>query len=199
MSSEEFHNSEPIRRKEPRRTDRRVYLSFGDAPRLVSLSYISDQLEPLGLTPHSTELLLHRLRVPIIHFGTTKLVDLTSFQLALCAISRIGEPDFSTPETPSMGRCKVPKSRLRTELDLDEFKEDWTQIFQHFICGKTALGAYKPKALQEAALAAAERLLSLGFHNRLAEQTVALTQESFKEASKTFPTINAPTNPQSLP
>lgn len=176
---------------------RRVYVSFGDAPKLVSDEYILEQLAPLGLTAVGLRKLFRRIGVPVIYMGKHRLVDINAFQIALCAISRLGQPDFWMPGAEA--RNEKGRPPCCTELDPAKFRAEWKEIYAHFIASKVGSGVYKPAELGVLAHKAAQRLMDLGFPDQLRLASEQLQKEALSQAVREHPNLHAPPNAQPLP
>lgn len=177
-------------------------MSFGDAPRLVSIDHILEPLLPFGFNERTLQLMLRRLHVPIVWLGDTQLVDLTVFQMAMCAVSMIGRPDFKSPVTNDrVTNTGGGFTNVGNGLDVQDFYRDWTQIYRSFIASKCAVGAGRNLDLDKIAQDAATRLMELGFDNQLRQKTAELLAEGAKELATARPELpqDAPGNPKPLP
>jgi len=87
-------------------------IRFGSWLRLYSLQTIMSQLKQFGLTERSLTILLHNLRVPIIHIGRHKLVDSFTFFLAMRAVLSLGCDDFYVPGSKPCLDSRAHASKL---------------------------------------------------------------------------------------
>lgn len=177
---------------------RKIYVSFGDAPRLVSEPYVLEQLAPLGMSKQGVRRLLRALKVPVIYMGPHRLLDLNTLQLALSAVTRLGQMNFwACGADERAGNGGRPVSI--TELDIEKFRREWKDVYRHFIVSKLCSGPYRPADLAQLATGAANRLIELGFPQTLRLKTEELQNEAFNAALKEHPELHAPPPPQPLP
>ena len=96
-----------------------------------------------------------RLKVPGVIFGrSTVYVDKHTFDLALKAITRIGEPDFLTPANTEAN--KVPRG-YSVYLDLERVKESKEELVDHMYWALHADQHGKTKKEETAIESAAKR------------------------------------------
>jgi hypothetical protein len=116
---------------------------------------------PFGMTRRGFRALLKALRVPSLEVGSTRFVDVFSFNLAIRSIMRIGQPTFLTPGCDSLRKAKRTLSDT-TELDLDAFRKNLPHtIAELLVASRIPHGRLaSKKTLNTAASAAVERMLS---------------------------------------
>jgi hypothetical protein len=141
--------------------DTQVYLSFGGGLRLFSEDYFIKELEPLGMTRRGFRSLCRSLKVPLVHIGTTAMVDITSFQLAMKAVCRVGQEDFYVPGCEPL-RKNV--KRGAKELDMEYFDRQWETVLADLIAARKMHGLTTPQDTVDQAKKAAKRLTDMALH-----------------------------------
>ena len=82
-----------------------------------------------GMSFQGFRKMLRCLRVPTLHMGKVRLVRVQSFQLALVAVSRVGQLDFLSPGCDTLNRWREEeRDRGTKELDIGRFKKEWKEV-----------------------------------------------------------------------
>lgn len=132
-----------------------AYLDFGGGIRWVSDDFFLRGLTPLGLSRDNFRRWMAALCVPAICTGDSVLYDLHSVQLALRAISRVGEPDFTVPGT-------IPHQTSRQGLTREWWTSHMKTIVTDLLWGRVSNLKYTPREVADAAAAAVKRLAASG-------------------------------------
>lgn len=157
-------------------SDEQVYLSFGGGLRLLSEEYFLKELAPLGVTSKGFRALCRSLKVPLIYLGTKVFVDLSSFQLAMKAISRVGQPDFFAPGSRPLKRNKWKGVK---ELDREYFEENWEDVLSELIAGRKNHGLKSPQEVTDLARQAARRITDMALQIKASKN-----QEEYDKKSR---------------
>ena len=106
--------------------------------------------------------------LPMIEIGDVRYVDIVRFQLAMTAITRIGQEDFFVPGCISL---KKNIAQGRRELDPSEVLENYEDLCMELLAAKTVNGVEMTRDVKESAKKAAERM------RESALQTAALREQ----------------------
>lgn len=127
-------------------------------------------IEAMGpsITRKGFRALCRNLMLPMIEIGDVRYVDIVRFQLAMTAITRIGQEDFFVP-----GAISVKKNiaQGRRELDPAEVLENYEDLCMELLAAKTINGVEMTRNVKESAKKAAERM------RESALQTAALREQ----------------------
>ena len=130
-------------------TDNQSYIGIGSGIRLFEESWYAKEM---SCTIKGFRALCKGLKVPRLKIGKTWYVELTSFQLAIRYISRLGQDDYIFPSRGSKG----------TEIDILDFQKNIkTLVFELLATQKLQSGKLL-ETTKEAAKMAAKRLTALG-------------------------------------
>ena len=164
-----------------------VHVRIESGLRLVSLDVLLAQIAPMGLTMTGLRMLLDNLQVPTIEIGRTRLVDLFSFQLALRAVLRVGEPDFLTPGCHTIKRRNTkqrpPLRPDTTLLDPVRFHANWKRIVSELIAARRSAGRLRVHRTTTLIEQAADRLLAASVHLRPLEAQVLSDRAALQSAN----------------
>ena len=138
-----------------------VYLSFGGGLKLFSEDYFIKELLPMGMTRRGFRALCRALKVPLVHIGTTAMVDITSFQLAMKAVCRVGQEDFYVPGCDPL---KKNLKRGNKELDTAYFNREWKNVLAELLAARRMHGLATPQEVSSLARKAAKRLTEMALH-----------------------------------
>tara|TARA_R110002051_G_scaffold325009_1_gene425220 strand:+ start:338 stop:928 length:591 start_codon:yes stop_codon:yes gene_type:complete len=171
--------------------DSQVYLSFGGGLRLFSEDYFIEELSSLGVTRKGFRSLCRALQVPLIYVGTSALVDLVSFQLAMKAISRVGQKDFYVPG------CRPLKNNHKRgvrELNQAYYTREWKNILAELLASRQVHGLATSKEISALTKNAAKRLTEMAIHLQVSSLQAAHERQSLKvlEQSLDSPKETAP-------
>ncbi len=146
-------------KRSPRRS---AIISVGGGLRLVSEDHLLEQFAPLGLSLLGFRRLLQALSVPFFEVGNTRLIELTAFQMAIRAITRVGEKDFLGPNSDTRERHGT--AGFATSLDVDQFAANWKYILMEVLQSRKYRQSYK-QASREAS-EAVQRIIAASVHLR---------------------------------
>ena len=146
-------------------SEEQVYLSFGGGLRLFSEEYFTKELMPVGLTRKGFRAFCRCLSVPLIHIGNKVFIDISSFQLALKAITRVGQPDFYAPGCRALKRNKWKGVK---ELDKEYFEKNWESVLAELLVGRMNNGMKSPQEVTDLARKAAGRITDMALHIKAA-------------------------------
>lgn len=156
-------------------SDAQVYLSFGGGLKLFSEDYFIKELAPMGMTRRGFRSLCRALKVPLVHIGTTAMVDLTSFQLAMKAVCRVGQNDFYVPG------CEPLKKNIKRgnkELDSSYFNREWKNVLAELLASRKMNSLTTPNEVSDLAKRAAKRLTEMALHTKVSD-----LQEEYEKKS----------------
>tara|TARA_R100000458_G_C8270341_1_gene245078 strand:+ start:1871 stop:2389 length:519 start_codon:yes stop_codon:yes gene_type:complete len=134
--------------------DKQLYISFGSGVRLMAEDVYLNELK--ALTKRGFRALCKALSVPMVEIGSTRYVEMTTFLLAMRAVTRIGEPTFLAPGCDSIKKNKT-KGKA-TSLDTEKFKENLETVLAELMAAKVITDGTITKEVRTAARVAAERL-----------------------------------------
>lgn len=90
------------------------YIGIGSGIKLLSEDWYIKEFGA-NITKKAFRAFCRALKVPLIEIGKTTFVEMNSFQLALKAITRVGEPDFFVSGCQSIASGKKKPSKLDSE------------------------------------------------------------------------------------
>ena len=90
------------------------YISFGSGIKLLSEDWYIKEFGA-NISKKAFRSFCRALKVPLIEIGKATFVEMNSFQLALKAITRVGEPDFYVSGCSSISSGKKKASKLDPE------------------------------------------------------------------------------------
>lgn len=114
-------------------------LSLGS--RYYSEDYFIDALRHIGLTRRGFRAWCRALGVPIIFIGRGAYINARKFEIALEAVSHIGQPDFAAP-----GARKPPR-RAVTRLDPEFVRRNYDTFVGELLIGYIKPNGRKPQAI----------------------------------------------------
>lgn len=136
--------------------------SLPDGLTLYSEDYYLDALRPLGMTRRGFRSWLRALSVPTIEISNTRYLDPWSFNLALKAVLRIGEPDFYAPG--SMGLRRGAPAGV-SALNPKTFERNLRYTIAELVASKTRPNQPPAPKIRAAARAAARRMADMGLQS----------------------------------
>lgn len=163
-------------------------LSFGSHARLYSEDHFLRVLSPLGLTRRGLRAFLRSLSVPTLEIGPTRYIDHLSLSIALRAITRIGQPDFIAPSSPSRAKGDPLRAHATHSLDTAYLEKNLQFIIAELLYARRIANEPWSRDLETAAKDAASRLLLAGFSSLPPESQAAYTQAALSS-------LHDPTNP----
>lgn len=136
-----------------------TYISLGSGVKLLHEDYY---LKAMGgqMVKSSFRKLLRLIRVPMIEIGQSRYVDVNTFELAMCALLRIGEPDVFTPGCQSSLNGKASPLGMTPERT----EEHWRVVLRDLVLRKKLNAADVTHRSREALRLAARRLTTHGAH-----------------------------------
>jgi hypothetical protein len=143
------------------------YISFGSGVKLMAEDVYIEAMGP-NVTRKGFRALCRNLMLPMIEIGDVRYVDIVRFQLAMTAITRIGQEDFFVPGCVSL---KKNIAQGRRELDPSEVLENYEDLCMELLAAKTVNGVEMTRDVKESAKKAAERM------RESALQTAALREQ----------------------
>jgi hypothetical protein len=133
------------------------YIGFGSGIKLLSEDWYIREFGP-EITKKSFRSFCRALGVPLIEIGSTTFVEMHSFQLALKAITRIGEPDFYVSGCKSIATGKKRPSKL----DPEYVAKNLEPLLCELMACKAMGGLNMTTETKTAARLAAERMARAG-------------------------------------
>lgn len=152
-----------------------VYLSFGGGLRLFSEEYFIKELAPVGMSTKGFRSFCRSLKVPLIFIGDNVFVDLSSFQLAIKAITRVGQPDFFVPGCKPLRRNKWKGAK---ELDREYFEKEWENVLAELIAGRKNSGMKTPTEVTDLARRAAKRITDMALQMQASKNQEEYTKKA---------------------
>jgi hypothetical protein len=160
-------------------------ISLGDGLTFVNAETLWKPFYEMGMSYAAFIRFLQALRVPLIFVGETRLVRLQSFQLAMVAIGRVGEPDFIAPGVDQKEMWRNKKNGI-TEIDLKKLNGNLKYVvtdllYSRFLTGrvvnrhvegmaKKVVAAFVERGLAQAPVALQKQVDEL--HERWINRTV---------------------------
>tara|TARA_R100000406_G_scaffold7716_1_gene5121 strand:- start:235 stop:738 length:504 start_codon:yes stop_codon:yes gene_type:complete len=145
----------------PGKNNPQTYISFGSGVRLMEES---EYIEAMGggITTKGFRALCSNLRVPIVFIGDGAYVDMHRFEMAMSAVTRIGNENFLFPGSAPMSYRKDTTARVN--LEPDEILQNYETLATELIAAKKVNGVELTRQVRESARKAAERMRDAGFH-----------------------------------
>lgn len=136
-----------------------TYISLGGGVKLLCEDFY---IEASGFqwSRRGFRALCRNLSVPLIEIGTKRYVDVNVFETAMCAVTRIGEPDFFTPGCTAIRKNQQGETRLNP----DKLKQSWRIVLRDMIQRRRMNGAEVGARMRRAAREGADRLYRMGVH-----------------------------------
>lgn len=122
----------------------------------VTLDHLVSQLQGSGITARGVRSLLASVGVPTVTFGNTTMVNVSMLQVALQAISRIGQPDFYGPA------CAKPSTPHATQLDPTYVKDNLKVILSEIVYARKLRGLETKADTAMLIAKAADNLVDIG-------------------------------------
>jgi|TARA_Y100000114_G_scaffold84092_1_gene77628 hypothetical protein len=145
----------------PGKSNPQTFISFGSGVRLMEESeYI--QAMGCGITTKGFRALCANLRVPVIFIGEGVYVDMHRFEMAMAAVTRIGNENFLFPGSAPMSYRKDLKARVN--LEPDEILQNYETLATELIAAKKVNGVEMTRQVRESARKAAERMRDAAIH-----------------------------------
>lgn len=133
------------------------YIGFGSGIKLLSEDWYIKEFGS-NITKRAFRSFCRALGVPLVEIGKTTYVEMSSFQLALKAITRVGEPDFYVSGCQSIASGKKRASKL----DPDYVAKNLEPLLCELLACKAMGGLNLTNEVKKAARMAAERMVRAG-------------------------------------
>lgn len=115
-----------------------------------------------GVSRKGFRALCKNLMVPLIEIGSGKYVDMVRFELAMTAITRIGQDNFFVPGCESI---RNNSAKGRTTLDPAEVLDNYQVLVEELLAAKRVNGVEITRNVKETARKAAERMRDAALQN----------------------------------
>jgi|TARA_R100001510_G_scaffold53206_1_gene54608 hypothetical protein len=115
-----------------------------------------------GITTKGFRALCANLRVPVIFIGDGAYVDMHRFEMAMAAVTRIGNENFLFPGSAPMSYRKDLKARVN--LEPEEILQNYETLASELIAAKKVNGVEMTRQVRDSARSAAERLRESALH-----------------------------------
>jgi len=133
------------------------YIGFGSGIKLLSEDWYIKEFGA-NITKKAFRAFCRALKVPLIEISKTTYVEMNSFQLALKAITRVGEPDFFVSGCQSIATGKQKPSKL----DSDYVAKNLEPLLCELLACKAMGGLNMTTEVKKAAKIAADRMARAG-------------------------------------
>ena len=153
------------------------YIGFGSGIKLLSEEWYIKEMGP-EITKKAFRSFCRALQVPLIEIGKSTFVEMNSFQLALKAITRVGEPDFFVSGCLSIANGKQRPSKL----DPDYVAKNLEPLLCELLACKAIGGLNMTGETKSAARIAAERMARAG----IGEMPLEFQNEYTKKSIRVF-------------
>jgi hypothetical protein len=156
----------------------RTGISFGG-----SLKWLAEDrfAAEMSLSKRNFRKLCRNLGVPMLEVQGTRLVCLPMFEIAMYAISRIGQPDFLTPGCETLSKNRASQYST-TVLDPHYLASEWEQIVAEMVKAKSLKSGRMEKSAVENAREAGRRLAAANVHLPVSRAMLKFSREAMKEA-----------------
>jgi len=153
------------------------YIGFGSGIKLLSEEW---NIKEFGtnITKKAFRSFCRALGVPLIEISKTTYVEMNSFQLALKAITRVGEPDFFVSGCQSIASGKKKPSKLNPQY----VAKNLEPLLCELLACKAIGGLVMTSETKTAARIAAERMARAG----IAELTEEFQEKHTKKSIRVF-------------
>ena len=136
------------------------YISFGSGLRLMSEDFY---IKAMGgnMSRKGCRALCRKLLCPMIEIGDTRYVEMIRFELAMTAITRIGEEDFFAPGSRSIRNQSAKGTR---KLDPEKVLKNYEVLAAELLAAKKVNGVELTHEVKDAARTAANRMRESALH-----------------------------------
>jgi len=153
------------------------YIGFGSGIKLLSEDWYIKEMGA-NITKKAFRSFCRALQVPLIEIGKATFIEMNSFQLALKAITRIGEPDFYVSGCLSIASGKQRPSKL----DPTYVAENLEPLLCELLACKALGGLTMTTETKSAAKIAADRMARAG----IGEMPLEFQNEYTKKSIRVF-------------
>ena len=151
------------------------YIGFGSGIKLLSEDWYIKEFGA-NITKKAFRAFCRALKVPLIEIGKTTYVEMNSFQLALKAITRVGEPDFFVSGCQSIATGKQKSSKL----DPEYVAKNLEPLLCELLACKAMGGLNMTTEVKKAARVAADRMARAGLGELTEEFQRSYTKKSIR-------------------
>ena len=144
------------------------YIGIGSGLRLLTEDWY---IKEMGCTKTAFKKFCKALKVPRVQIGRKWYVEMTSFQLAIKHITKIGQEDFRFPG----------HGRRGSELDIKHFKENISETIAELLTSHKLQGGKITFEVREAAKTAANRMIAAGIHSYPEKAKRTFTKYAMKQ------------------
>ncbi len=136
------------------------YISFGSGLRLMSEDVY---IKAMGgnMSRKGFRALCRNLMCPMVEIGDTRYVEMVRFELAMSAITRIGEDDFFAPGSRSIRNQSAKGVR---KLDPEKVLKNYEVLAAELLAAKKVNGVELTHEVKDAARTAANRMREAALH-----------------------------------
>ena len=153
------------------------YIGFGSGIKLLSEDWYIKEFGS-NITKKAFRAFCRALKVPLVEIGKATYVEMNSFQLALKAITRVGEEDFFVSGCQSIATGKQKPSKL----DSDYVAKNLEPLLCELLACKAMGGLNMTTEVKKAARIAADRMARAG----LSELTEEFQKDYTKKSIRVF-------------
>jgi len=165
-------------------SDPQTFISFGSGVRLMEEGEYIKAMGS-GITTKGFRALCANLRVPLIFIGEGVYVDMNRFEMAMHAITRIGNENFIFPGAAPMSYRKSLKARVN--LEPEEILDNYEVLTTELILSKKVNGVELTRSVRESAKKAAERMRDAALHRAPWKLQQRRVYDSERQHSETQP------------
>ena len=151
------------------------YIGFGSGVKLLSEDWYIKEFGA-NITKKAFRAFCRALKVPLIEIGKATYVEMNSFQLALKAITRVGEDDFFVSGCQSIASGKQKPSKL----DPDYVAKNLEPLLCELLACKAMGGLNMTTEVKKAARIAADRMARAGLSQLTEEFQKDYTTKSIR-------------------
>ena len=151
------------------------YIGFGSGIKLLSEDWYIKEFG-VNITKKAFRAFCRALKVPLVEVGKTTYVEMNSFQLALKAITRVGEPDFYVSGCQSIATGKKKPSKL----DPEYVAKNLEPLLCELLACKAMGGLNMTTEVKKAARVAADRMARAGLRELTEEFQKSYTKKSIR-------------------
>lgn len=144
-------------------------ITFGPGCRFLTIDSYVQEFKHIGLTAKGVRSLMKCLGVPALISPKGPLYNVDQVQIAMAAVSRIGQPDFVMPGTIQKEKGVVRKGTVT--LDQESYREELEQVLTYLLWARIGPGTTSLAGLRKTASEAARRMLDAAMSLR------AITEE----------------------
>lgn len=151
------------------------YIGFGSGVKLLSEDWYIKEFGG-NITKKAFRAFCRALKVPLIEIGKATYIEMNSFQLALKAITRVGEEDFFVSGCQSIATGKQKPSKLEP----DYVAKNLEPLLCELLACKAMGGLNMTTEVKKAARIAADRMSRAGLSQLTEEFQKDYTEKSIR-------------------